>query len=246
MSVLWEMWPCVISMPLLTESLPQVWEEGPPPSSVKIINKPTTVLDKVIKQVILNADNSSLDQLWMGEDGNTADDLSLWTITGGVTQGYYVHLKLNNKPVRMELDTGAVVSVMSHQQWETMTNSEPVRPYQGKPLRVYSGHKVKVVGQVDVNVDYEGQQVQLPLLIIEGEHKPALFGRDWLTALKLDWNMLHELRSDTSAARIVSKFPDVFQKDVRCIRGYTGTIRLKENVKPIRKAAPCHMHCSQH
>ena len=45
---------------------------------------------------------------------------------------------------------------------------------------------MKVVGQVDVNVEYEGQQVQLPLLIV-WEHKLALFGRDWLTAVKLDW-----------------------------------------------------------
>ena len=100
---------------------------------------------------------------------------------------------------------------------------------------MYSGHEVKVVGQVDVNVEYEGQQVQLPLIIVEGDHKPALFGHDWLTAVKLEWNMLHELRSDTSAARIVSTFPDVFQKDVGCIRGYTATIRLKENVKSIFK-----------
>jgi len=135
----------------------------------------------------------------------------------------------------MELDTGAAVSVMSEQQWETLTNGKPVEPYQGKPLRGYSGHEVKVVGQVDVNVDYEGQQVQLPLLIMEGEHKPALFGHDWLTAIKLDWTRLHQLRSDIAATGIASNFPDVFQKDVGCIKGYTGTIRLKENVKPIFK-----------
>ena len=57
-------------------------------------------------------------------------------------------------------------------------------------------------------------------------------------AVKLDWTMLHQLRSDTAVARIVSKFPDVFQKGVvGCIRVYTlaTTIRLKENVKPIFK-----------
>ena len=82
-----------------------------------------------------NADNRSLDQLWKGQDGNTADDLNLCTITGGVTQGYYEQLKLNNKPVRMESDTGPAVSVMSYQQWRIMTNGEPVRPYQGKCIQ---------------------------------------------------------------------------------------------------------------
>ena len=127
------------------------------------------------------------------------------------------------------------MSVMSHQQWKITTNGKPVGPYQGKPLRGYSGHEVEVVGQVEVNVEYQGHQVQLPLLIVEGEHKPALFGRNWLTAVKLDWNMLHQLHSDTAATRIVNKFPSVFQKEVGCIRGYTATIRLKENMKPIFK-----------
>ena len=194
--------------------------------------KPTITPDKAVKQVIPDAESSFLDQIWKCEGGNTTDDLSVWTISGGVTQGYHVHLKINNKPLRMELDTGAAVSVMSHQQWKIMTNSEPVCPYQDKPLRGYSGHEVEVVGQVDVNVEYQGHQVQLPLLIVEGEHKPALFGRNWLTAVKLDWNMLHQIHSDTAAARIV---PNVFQKEVGCIRGYTATIRLKENVKPIFK-----------
>ena len=94
---------------------------------------------------------------------------------------------------------------------------------------------MRVVGQVDVNVEYERQLVQLPLLIVEEEHKPALFGHDWLAAVKLDWAMLHQLRNGTAAAGMVHKFPGVFQKDVGCIRGYTATIRLNKNVKPIFK-----------
>ena len=203
----------------------------------KSVIKPTTAPDRVVKQVTPNVDSSYLDQLLKSNDGNDTDDLGLWTITGGVTQGYHVHLKVNHKPVQMELDTGAAVSVMSEHQWKTLTSGDPVKPYRGKPLQGYSGHEVKVVGQADVNVEYERQQIQLPLLIVEGEHKPALFGRDWLAAVKLDWTRLHQLRSDPSAAGagMVSKFPDVFQKDVGCIKGYTATIRLREKVKPIFK-----------
>ena len=122
---------------------------------------------------------------------------------------------------------------------QTVEDHDKRRTCQAVSGQRYSGHEAKVVGQVDINVECEGQQVQLPLIIVEGDHKPALFGHDWLTAVKLEWNMLHELRSNTSAARIVSTFPDVFQKDVGCIRGYTATIRLKENVKPIfKKSSP--------
>ena len=75
--------------------------------------KPAAAPDKAVKQVVPGSDSSSLDQLV-----KDTDDLGLWTITGGVTQGYQVHLKVNRKPVQMELDTGAAVSVMSKQQWK--------------------------------------------------------------------------------------------------------------------------------
>jgi len=44
------------------------------------------------------------------------DNTMIWTITGGrQVEGYHIYLNLDKKPVRMELDTGAVVSVMSEQ-----------------------------------------------------------------------------------------------------------------------------------
>ena len=47
------------------------------------------------------------------------DDTAIWTITGGQVEGYHIHLKLDKEPVRMELDTGAAVSVMSEiSVWE--------------------------------------------------------------------------------------------------------------------------------
>ena len=64
--------------------------------------------------------------------------------------------------------------------------------------------------------------MQLPLLIVEGEHKPALFGHNWLTVIKLDWAMLHQVRSNT--AGMVNRFPEVFQKNVGCIKGYSATL----------------------
>jgi len=64
-------------------------------------SKLTTAPDKALKQVIRNSDSSPLNQLLKCEDTNDTDDLKLLTITGGVTQDYYVHLKVNRK---QELD----------------------------------------------------------------------------------------------------------------------------------------------
>ena len=43
-----------------------------------------------------------------------------------------------------------------------------------------------MVGKVDVEVQYQEQQAKLPLIVVEGKGA-SLFGRDWLSAICLDW-----------------------------------------------------------
>ena len=43
------------------------------------------------------------------------DDQGIWVITGGHKQGYHLEVQISGKPVQMELDTGAAISVMSEQ-----------------------------------------------------------------------------------------------------------------------------------
>ena len=160
------------------------------------------------------------------------DDPGIWTITGGHSEGYHVHLKLDQIPIKMELDTGAAVSVMSEQQWkETFTETKPLEPYTGKPLHGYSGHEVQVVGQVMVNVEYGNQRRELPLLIVTGQQRPPLFGRDWLHSIQIEWTEVHQIRRGQEADIV----PLVFQKGVGTIKGYKADIRLKEGAKPIFK-----------
>jgi len=56
------------------------------------------------------------------------DDTTIWTITGGQTEGYYIHLNLDKQPIRMELDIPLAVSVMSEKQWEEMFGNKNVQP----------------------------------------------------------------------------------------------------------------------
>ena len=69
----------------------------------------------------------------------------------------------------MELDTGATVSVISEHEWNQLfpvTNN--LQPYTGKPIRGYSGKKLDIAGQATVQVIYEQQVTDLPLVIIAG------------------------------------------------------------------------------
>ena len=88
--------------------------------------------------------------------------MTIWTITGGQAEGYYIHLTINSAPVKMELDTGAAVSVMYDQQWKQMFGETvALELYKGKPLQGYSGYEVQVIGQAKVEVEYGNQRYQL-------------------------------------------------------------------------------------
>ena len=95
----------------------------------------------------LTSGKPQINQISLKDDNE--DDPTIRTITGGHTQGYHGHLKLNQKPVKMELDTGATISVMSEQQWKTLfTESKPLSQYEGKPLQGYSGYEVQVMDKL--------------------------------------------------------------------------------------------------
>ncbi len=53
-------------------------------------------------------------------------------------------------------------------------------------LITYSGERIPLLGSIDVPVQYEKQNVTLPLVIVKGE-RPALLGRNWLEKFQLDW-----------------------------------------------------------
>jgi len=96
----------------------------------------------------------------------------------------------------MELDTGAAVSVVSEQEWNQLFPAMKLDVYAGSPLRGYSGHRLEVKGQKEVEVQYDKQILKLPVVVIRGQQRPALLGCDWLRHLKLNWKQIHKLQVD--------------------------------------------------
>lgn len=74
---------------------------------------------------------------------------------GTSNRAIQIHLKVDERPLSMELDTGASVSVVSEQVWKTSFSNKPLNT---SPvlLKTYSGQTLKVVGERQVDVTYEG------------------------------------------------------------------------------------------
>ena len=71
-------------------------------------------------------------------------------------------MKLNRINLLKELDTGAGVSIISEETYNKHLKKTPLQPSSTR-LHTYTGHPVKVVGQIDVHLQYQGQSETLPL-----------------------------------------------------------------------------------
>lgn len=86
----------------------------------------------------------------------------------------------------MELDTGASVSLMSEEAYQQIQDSGAALRESKARLYTYTGDPVGVLGTTEVRVEHNNQTAVLPLIITQGTG-PALLGRNWLSALDLDW-----------------------------------------------------------
>ena len=94
--------------------------------------------------------------------------------------------EVNGVPLEMEIDTGTSLSIMSEQ-----TKRQKLPNLKAKPssvvLKNYTGEQLTVLGQMEVDVYYKGQEARLQIHIVDSTG-PILLGRDWLEWLKLDWH----------------------------------------------------------
>ncbi len=101
-----------------------------------------------------------------------------------------VEVTINGQALQMELDTGTAATLFSEKTFRDKWQEHEIslHPCTTK-LRMYSGESLAVVGKAQVQVQYGEQQLELPLIVVE-EEGISLFGRDWLSKLKLDWKKI--------------------------------------------------------
>ena len=73
-----------------------------------------------------------------------------------------VEVVVDGNPLTMELDTGAAVSLVSESTYQEYWPDRQLQECQTR-LSTYSGEPLSVLGTLEVEVQYEGQRVHLPL-----------------------------------------------------------------------------------
>ena len=99
-----------------------------------------------------------------------------------------VPLKIQNNNCSMQLDTGCALSLAPMSFFKRVCPDVDMQP-SNVLLSTYTGEIVRTLGETFVKVEYSGLQHSLPLLVVQ-EGTSALFGRNWLMDIKLDWKNL--------------------------------------------------------
>ena len=104
-----------------------------------------------------------------------------------------VPVSVENEQLEMLLDTGASVSIIPESLYKKSFRDLPLMPSY-EELKAYGGKSIPVRGQIKVNVKYEAQEKELPLIVV-GNQGPPLLGRNRLESLRLNWKDIFQLSS---------------------------------------------------
>lgn len=149
----------------------------------------------------------------------------------GTEQPYEVEVQIAGQLVKMQVDTGAAVSLVPECVYRQLKQPPQLAKCEMK-LKTYGGATLQVKGQAEVLVDYKGQRKVLPIIVVPGE-KPALLGRDWIANLGMDLNSIHEVHAQPSVDSILSRYASVFSPGLGLIKGYQAKLVLKEGSMPV-------------
>ena len=134
---------------------------------------------------------------WVCGDHTQAEDdegEDLLRVGGTASQPYEVQI---GKKVRMEVDTGASVSLISQSTQKSLFPTA-ILQHSNIKLQSYTRHSIPVIGMMKVQVKYGGYEGSQVLHVVDG-CGPALLGRDWI---RLNWQEVRAVRGNVSHIKI--------------------------------------------
>ena len=168
------------------------------------------------------------------ESGEDSDPLNtiieLNHVEGRSNSPFTVTVDLDGHPQSLEIDTGACVTIISEDTFKELLPQKRLTQSKMR-LSTYSGERLQAKGECEVTVEYQGQKKTLPLVVVEGRG-PNLFGRNWLSEIRLDWKSINKVKSDSALATVLDKYPDVFREELGTLKGHKAKIYVDPEATP--------------
>lgn len=142
---------------------------------------------------------------------------------------YYVYVRINGLRVKMEVDTGAAVSVISERLYLRRFHKVKLSPA-SCVLKTYSKESLKLRGKITVKVKCKDETHLLDLMVVKG-NGPSLMGRDWISQLNLNWFHVHKLVGET-VEQLCDRYSSVFQSELGMLKGIKAKLHVKKGAVP--------------
>ena len=161
----------------------------------------------------------------------STDSPSSYTMFSVISRSKPIMLSVtvNGRPLDMELDTGASVSIISEDTFNSVLKDTVSIEPTNISLRTYLGKELPVLGTTEVEVVYE--TVILPLIIVRGQGS-SLFGRNWLEHIRLNWPSIHAIHDKPVVRELIAKHSRLFRQDLGTLKGMEAKIYVPSNAQP--------------
>ncbi|XP_062698443.1 uncharacterized protein K02A2.6-like [Aedes albopictus] len=137
-----------------------------------------------------------------------------------------VRVSVNGVQLKMEIDCGAAVTVISRDHYRKHFSQVPVKKCNSR-LVVVNGQRLGIFGKIEADVVVDNNQKRANLIILDGPGKfVPLFGRDWMDLFYPQWR-----KAFVNVANINSM--DSCRQETK---GYEADLALKEDRPIFRKA----------
>ena len=160
------------------------------------------------------------------------EELQLFAIGERSSRPLQADVLIEGKALRMEIDTGAAVSIISDKQMKTLL-PDAILQKSRVELKTYTGERITVMGELNVEVQYGQQSKALPLLIVAGDG-PSLLGRNWLEHIRLDWKTIGAIAAEKPGTleSLIAKHAKIFQDELGTIEPYKAKLHVKPDANP--------------
>lgn len=172
----------------------------------------------------------------MVDESASADQYTLYAVvTKSAASSLHTTVLIDNRPLDMEVDTGAAFSLISEMTLNKLWDSDTAPPLQPSelplPLRTYAEELIQVLVSSMVTVIDNQQEAKLHLLV--GGDRPSLIGRNWLSVIRPDWKRIFSICTRQGLQRILEQHKDVIKPELGTLNGVEAKIHVDPQAKPI-------------
>lgn len=151
--------------------------------------------------------------------------------TAKIIQPYYVTLHVNGKPLRMEIDTGASVSVINKRDSKFLGIKQKLEPTD-IILKTYTEEIVVPIGKCTVEVSHKSSSASVEVYVVDDPKCSPLMGRTWLQVINLDWQEIRSLSTSSQAELLENKYSKLFEDNLGKMKNFQAEIQLKPDTQP--------------